>query len=391
MRDRAPTPAGEEPTPPDPERLSTLIGDIYDASLDPALWPSVLQAICGFVGGSMANIYAQDAIDKTANRYFTWGHDPHYVSLYLEQYAALNPLLPAQLFFAAGDVYSMADIISHEEMRETRFHKEWLEPQGYVDFVGCNLEKSATSVAPLAVIRHARDGVVDEEARRRMRLVAPHVQRAIRIGKVIDLSQVETAAFVDVLDKRAAGVLLADADGRIVHANAAGRSILAQGAVVQDTGTRIVATDPRANLALRDVVARAAAGDAAVGTKGIAVMLPALDGAEYVADCLTLTSGSRVSTGVSYGAVVAIFIRKATLDLQSPVELLSRRYGLTAGELRVVLALLDTGSVSDVARSLGISEGTVRNHLHRLFEKTGTRRQAELVKLVSSLAGALLS
>jgi DNA-binding CsgD family transcriptional regulator len=389
MRDRAPRSPGKRPEPPEPEQLSALIGDIYDASLDLALWPSVLQAICGFVRGSMANIYSQDAIDRTANRYFTWGHDPHYVALYLEQYAALNPMLPAQMFFPAGAVYSMADIISHEEMRETRFYREWLEPQGYVDFVGCNLDKSATSVAPLAVVRHERDGVVDDEARRRMWLVAPHVQRAIRIGKVIDLAKVETAAFIDVLDRLAAGVLLADADGRIVHANASGRALLEARAVVQDVGGRIVAADARANLALREVVAKAAAGDAALGVRGIAAILPGRDGTEHVADCLTLTSGARLSTGATYGAVVAIFIRTATLDLQSPVELLSRRYDLTAGELRVLLALIDTGTVADVARNLGISEGTVRNHLHRLFEKTRTRRQAELVRLVSGLASSL--
>jgi DNA-binding CsgD family transcriptional regulator len=72
-------------------------------------------------------------------------------------------------------------------------------------------------------------------------------------------------------------------------------------------------------------------------------------------------------------------------------SLLSHRYDLTAGELRVLLALIDTGSVAEVARHLGISEGTVRNHLHRLFEKTGTRRQAELVRLVSGLASPLLA
>jgi DNA-binding CsgD family transcriptional regulator len=377
------------PTSLDPEQLSILIADIYDASLDPEQWPSVLQAICGFVGGSMANIYSQDAIEKTANRYFTWGHDPHYVSLYMETYAGLNPMLPAQLFFPAGEIYSMADIISHAEMRETRFYKEWLEPQGYVDFVGCNLDKSATAVAPLAVVRHARDGIVDEEARRRMGLVAPHVQRSIRIGKAIDLAKVEASAFAHVLDRLSTGVLLADAHGRIVHANAAGRALLADGATVHDAGGRVAAADPRANLALREVVAKAASGDAAVGTKGIAVLLPGRDGSDYVADCLTLTSGARLSTGASYGAVVALFVRKAALDLQSPVELLSRRYDLTAGELRVLLSLIDTGSVADVARSLGISEGTVRNHLHRLFEKTGTRKQAELVTLVGGLASAL--
>jgi hypothetical protein len=38
------------------ERISRLIGDIYDAALEPELWPGALEGICGFVGGSMANI-----------------------------------------------------------------------------------------------------------------------------------------------------------------------------------------------------------------------------------------------------------------------------------------------------------------------------------------------
>ena len=37
-----------------PEILSLLIGDIYDAALDRALWPSVLEKTCGFVGNESA-------------------------------------------------------------------------------------------------------------------------------------------------------------------------------------------------------------------------------------------------------------------------------------------------------------------------------------------------
>ena len=55
----------------------------------------------------------------------------------------------------------------------------------------------------------------------------------------------------------------------------------------------------------------------------------------------------------------------------------------------MLLALVNAGTVAEVAGLLGISEGTVRNHLHRLFAKTGTRRQAELVKLVGGLASPL--
>jgi len=34
-------------------------------------------------------------------------------------------------------------------------------------------------------------------------------------------------------------------------------------------------------------------------------------------------------------------------------------------------------------------EQTVKSHLHRIYEKTGTRRQADLVKLIASYAGRL--
>jgi DNA-binding CsgD family transcriptional regulator len=339
----------------------------------------------------MANIYSQDAVNKAVNRYFTWGHNPHYVTLYAETYAGLNPMLPAQLFFPAGDIYDMADIISYAEMRQTRFYKEWLDPQGYVDFVGCNLEKTATSVAPIAVVRHRRDGIVDDEARRRMRLVAPHVRRAILIGKVIDLNKVEAAALADALDGLAAGMFLVDARAHIVHANVSGRAMLAQRAVMHAAGGQIVANDPQIDRTLRDVLAKAARGDAALGVEGIAVPFPANDGADHVAHILPLTSAARRPAAASYGAVAAIFVQKARLDLQSPLEIVSRRYRLTAGEMRVLIALMNVGKVADVSQILGISEGTVRNHLHRLFEKTGTVRQADLVKLIGGFASPLIA
>src|SRR5882762_3065929 len=66
----------------------------------------------------------------------------------------------------------------------------------------------------------------------------------------------------------------------------------------------------------------------------------------------------------------------------SPMEAFSRKFNITAAELRVLLAIVNVGGVAEVAEILGIGEGTVRTHLHHLFEKTGARRQVDLVKLV---------
>jgi DNA-binding CsgD family transcriptional regulator len=39
---------------------------------------------------------------------------------------------------------------------------------------------------------------------------------------------------------------------------------------------------------------------------------------------------------------------------------------------------------------LGTAESTVKTHLHHVFTKTGTRRQADLVKLVAGFSNPLV-
>jgi DNA-binding CsgD family transcriptional regulator len=64
-------------------------------------------------------------------------------------------------------------------------------------------------------------------------------------------------------------------------------------------------------------------------------------------------------------------------------------YKLTPAELRVLFAIVEIGGVPDVAVRLGIAETTVKTHLGRVFEKTGTSRQADLVKIVAGFSSPL--
>src|SRR5207244_4973352 len=107
--------------------------------------------------------------------------------------------------------------------------------------------------------------------------------------------------------------------------------------------------------ALGEVYAMADQGDAAVGIKGIAVPLMALDGERHVAHVLPLTSGARRRAGTSYAAAAALFVQKAALDTPSPQEVIRKLYKLTPSELRVLLAIVQVGSAAEVAETLGIA------------------------------------
>jgi DNA-binding CsgD family transcriptional regulator/PAS domain-containing protein len=374
------------------EELSQVVGDIYDASLDPGLWPTAIESVCRYVGAASAGLHSQDAISRTTDALFWWGRDasaPDYFQAYVEKYGKINPIFPGVIFFDLEQPVAVPDVISCEEFVQTRFLREWLAPQSLMDGLFSNLEKGVTSCAVFTAMRHAQQGPVDDRMRRRFELITPHVRRSMLIGKVIDLHRVEAAALADALDQLASAMFIVDSTGRIIHANVAGHRLIGEADVLRAANGRLSALEAKGSRNLLEVFAAAQAGDAAVGKGGIAVPLTARSGERYVAHVLPLTSGARRRAGVSYAATAAVFVRKAGLDLPSPPEAVASEFKLTPAEVRVLFAIVQIGGVPEVAPVLGVSEQTVKSHLHRLYEKTATRRQADLVKLVASYSARL--
>jgi DNA-binding CsgD family transcriptional regulator len=338
----------------------------------------VLKQSCDYVVGCASSLLSQDSAHKSGQFYFSWGDDPQYTKLYFEIYLKINPLLiPALTSAQVGETMVILDLLPHDEYFASRFYKEWAKPQGYIDGIQGILDKSDTTYAAVAIVRHGRQGPVDAEARRRMSLLLPHFCRAVAIGKVVDLHKVEAAALADTLDGLASATFLVDAAGRIVHANAVGHIMLDEASVVRRSAGKLVAADAATDRSLHDIFANAECGDAAVGTTGIAVPLDSRVGQRYVAHVLPLTSGARRKAGVAYSAVAAVFVRKAALELPHPLETIASTFRLTPAEMRVLMMIVQLGGIPEVAPVLGISEATVKTHLQRIFGKTGTSRQTE--------------
>jgi DNA-binding CsgD family transcriptional regulator len=372
------------------EVISQLIGGIYDAALDPTLWLSVLERTCAFVNGQTAALMAQWPVQGKAQFYFEWGTEPRFLESYNETYGKINPAqVPAMTYSKVGEIHAASDHVPFDELRASRFYKEWLAPQGIIDVMYVLFEKSAVSYSALAFHRSERHGLVDSEAKRRLGLVAPHFRRAVAIAKIVELHKFQAAALADSLDGLATAMFLVDARGHLVHSNAAGYAMLDKGDVIRAADGRFAAVDAKAHRALQDVLVEAEQGDPAASTKGIDVPLASRDDDRHVAHVLPLTSGARRQAGTAYSAVAAVFVRKAELELPHPLETIANVFKLTPAEMRVLMMLVQLGGVPEVAPVLGISEPTVRTHLQHIFDKTNTSRQADLVKLVAGYMSPL--
>ncbi|HVY20173.1 MAG TPA: hypothetical protein VHA70_08855 [Bauldia sp.] len=368
------------------EDVLALIGDIYDAALHPDSWEQVLAKITTYLGGVSSVLLGQDFVNLEGRFFHHWNDNPEYTELFFSKYMKLSPLSPHLMMSKPGDIVVASRLMPHEELRASRFFREWVEPQHYYDFVGVTIENSGGRVANLTSGGLDHQGLITDDQVRRMELIAPHIRRAVLIGDVIEEQFRIARDLAEVFDRLAISIFLVRRDGAITYANAPGRRLAEEGDVVVAMDGSLKATSAAAANQLQSAIAAASEGDAAIATNGIALPLSGRTGALYVASVLPLASGERTETGRAFEAKAAVFVRKSGIDLPNPIEVMARQYRLTGAEIRVLYSLMEMSGISAAADLTGLSQATVKTHIRHLFVKTGTKRQSDLVKLVASLA-----
>jgi len=373
----------------DPKLFSALTDDIYGAILDKSRWLDVLRQTTQFVGAQAGVLLWRSEVSGAADPvYYSFGIESRYAESYVE-HAKLDPLMVAMFSREIGDVASATELVPRSVFVESRFYKDWALPQGWARSVHVNLDKSPTSFVYLSLWRSGTGGSVGWPAMDRLRLLASHLRRAVLVRKFIDRHTAEAATLGDTLDGIGPGLFFVNADAHILEANANGRAMLEQGTLVRAHGGRLVPADRDAEQGLTEILCGFESGNAASSVRPASVLLSTRAGEPFVAHVVPLIEGVRRSTGSAYTAVAAVFVQRASFELPSSREIIAKSYKLTPTELRVLLAIVEVGGVPKVSEAMGITVSTVKTHLRRLFAKTSTDRQADLVKLVAAYANPL--
>jgi DNA-binding CsgD family transcriptional regulator len=298
----------------------------------------------------------------------------------------MNPVFPAATFMAEGVVHTTTDFVPQRELETTRFYKEWVAPQGIADSIAVNLEKGMLRSAMINILMDASLGFENENARQRLAVLVPHLQRAVAIGRLFDQTKANEEALTEALDHVGAAVFLVGADAAITFANDPARAMLREAILVREQDGALHAAAADTDRLLRDIFVSAEKGDASVGLRGVAVPLTDSPQERWFAHVLPLTSGRRSETGQAHAAVAAVFVRKTTPNAPPPLEAFAKLYALTASEVRVLDAVLKVTGIRAIADLLGLSQATVKTHLNRIFHKTPAKNQSELIKLVLASA-----
>lgn len=370
-----------------PHRLSEVIGAIYDCALEPERWPDALKQVCDLCDVPFAFVLAHDVQRNQPGRVFHHGGRPEWLMQYCGHYSRVNPLFAASWLRPLGEVYTTEHLFAHDEWFESRFYNEFMKKCGIVDFIGLmGLRSGGRAVWFTAAKVGGGSRFSDAEAEP-FRLFSPHVCRTIKISHALDLRTLRSESLEAALDALSTGVFLLDGGKNVVHANRLGESQARAGAALRVVQNRLLPTDSSASFSFACALSDEIDNENSETSNVHSIAMPSDEGKGLIATVLPVADGQRSNLLSPWSARWAVFTQEPGIIPQIPGEAFARLYGLTGGELRTILAIAPGLGVKEAADLLGLTEGTVRTHLHHVFEKTGTKRQAELIKLMIS-AGA---
>ena len=186
----------------------------------------------------------------------------------------------------------------------------------------------------------------------------------------------ERHLFSTVLDCFDTGVALLGETSHVVHANGAMRSLEKLGVFRLGPGALTFA-DRGAGDAFDKVVARAR------GSEADSMAFVARDPARSHA---VLVRVIRAATGGPAGSGAILLATNPNRRTVGDGRLFQIALDLSRAESGVAVALLEGLDAKEAAARLHVSHETVRTHLKRIFEKTHTRRQAELLLVLMEVA-----
>jgi DNA-binding CsgD family transcriptional regulator/GAF domain-containing protein len=375
------------------ERVLGLIGRIYDAAADELLWTGFLEDFGEAVDGAATSLVYHDMAARRAAHSVSVRTDPVCERLYLTHYGSVDLLREVWLkrFSRAGPeaVVTSEQVIEPLQFKKTEYYNDFLRPNN-IDHSFCGpITLGAHWSSVLTCLRPRKKGPFGEDAVALLRALLPHLQRAIQFRRKLSELEGRERASLDALDRLNLGVALLDQAGRILAANFEANQAFRDDDGLQAGRDGIAADLPSENLALGSLIANAiktATGHGTGAGGSLAISRPS-GKRSYALLVAPIARGAFCEDAGKPAAIV--FITDPECKPEAAAGALARIYGLTAAESRLAELLMEGETVVNAAGRLRVSHNTARTHLKRVFEKTWTRHQGELVRLLVGSAAAL--
>src|SRR5262245_42699820 len=156
------------------------------------------------------------------------------------------------------EVMILSRLASPEYKATSEYIQKGIYASGFADTAQINLMRTPTRMSVLGFGRQESVGIFGDTEIEFVRLLIPHIRRAVTISNVLDAQAIERARMAETLDALKLGVVLANEDSRILHANRAAEEMMRDGGLLSDRGGVLRAEAGAASVEIRSAIKQAA-------------------------------------------------------------------------------------------------------------------------------------
>ncbi|MDD5564657.1 MAG: helix-turn-helix transcriptional regulator [Thermoanaerobaculaceae bacterium] len=361
-----------------------VVERLYDAVGDDEALKEACILFGSSVGAEMIAVHRYD-YDRPAGSVLVsiQGFGGDTCALYAEHYSAVNVwMLRGRGVVRPGSVTVSHLLCPDAVLVRSEWYNDFLRPRGIFHSLGCVVQVAGRVTKTVTFLRPRRLGNYTEDEQRRLQVLGPHLQNAFRLHERLAAARVSDQIGLDLLERVQTGAILLGRGGEVKAVNGAAARLLEARDGLELAFGRLHATAAVSGAILCKTL-RAALGEAC-GERppetGSALVMRPSGRRAYQVTAIPLRLGGSCFSEPQAAAVVFVSDPEAT-GTTSVVELGSA-YHLTSSEAKLAALLAEGLELHEVADRMGVSINTARSHLAHAFSKTGTSRQAELVRLV---------
>jgi DNA-binding CsgD family transcriptional regulator len=359
-------------------RADEVIRQAYDCVVEDDGWNRLLASCAHLVGADSGLIFMRQKDSGAGALIASFNYDASSrIAPFLAYYEPRDPKRQLYQGLSEGEVRSLGEFAFSRSYRETEFFQDWVRPQGTADMLGSHLVRTAQLEAWVSLFRAEKRGIYKPSEIRAAGDVAPHLTRAIKLRSRLEAERGNVRDLHSAVDMLGVGVLVLDAGARVLMANRAAEAILAAGGGLHARHGRLTCVRARENTAMQQALREVAQASAATE---LHINRP--DGHPplmlHVVPISSLSAWHNLAPTSSIAAVFVTDPMRSVADIDG----FAAAYSLTRGEKRVLREVTSCGGLVKAADKLQISATTARTHLRHIFEKTDTKNQADLVRLV---------
>ncbi len=361
----------------------TLIDQIYGALLGEANWHEFLDSLRTILPNGQAVLFYHDLNRGTGAVGLSSGIDLNYTTSYEAHYSRINPWMKGASTRPIGLGVSAKSMLPHEELLRTEFYHDWLKPQGLASAVGITLARERDCNFLLSITHRDvedRDALMAAQV---LQTIAPHLKRAFGFYRRNGSAGTALLGGGPVFDALRIGVLTLGHGGTVKSANIAASQLLdANEAIWTDRTGRFQCASPDVMSVLKVELSLWTAGPQTLLMKTWLMARP--NGKLPLRITMFRPSRSALEAYFS-GPEIMLLLEEPTSNGTPSTDLISRHFGLTRAEHRVMAAIAEGRTLDEIAIAFAVSIGTVRSQAKSIFAKLGVQRQADIVRIVHLL------